>query len=83
MSIAMSQPLCGFLHRRNRDHTNDAICIKCLRLVAIAWEPIHLIQSEARHVCGVITACDISGLSTGFGVRPSRALRLTVDLVRV
>jgi hypothetical protein len=56
------QPLPGFMLRRNRDLTHDAICLHCHLLVSVAWRPMDLYEGQARHVCGVIQGCDISGL---------------------
>jgi hypothetical protein len=62
------QPLRGFVHRRNRDLTHDAVCLDCHALVSVAWKPKYLVKAEIRHVCGV-TGCDVSGLSPGFLLR--------------
>jgi hypothetical protein len=67
------QPLPGFMHRRNPDHTHDAICLNCKTLASVAWNPKDLIKAEAKHICGV-TDCDISGLSLGLRVRRLRSV---------
>ena len=75
------QPLRGFMHRKNRDLTIDAICLSCCVLVSVAWKPMHLIKAEAKHVCGA-TACDVSGLSTGFRPRRFRFVLVVTDLAQ-
>jgi hypothetical protein len=57
-----TEPLTGFMHRRNADGTHDAICLKCYALAAIRLTPSELLEAEERHICGK-TGCDVLGLS--------------------